>query len=553
MRINPEQIESLELDDEFDFETMFNESEKANGRGRIQNGVIVRIDNEYAMIAVGGAKQEGRLPIAEIQDLSGNLLFKVGDQIEIYVSNNQERLNISYKRVEKLKKLEQKINEIKNNFEGMVVDCRIIRKNKGGYIVEFDEIEAFLPKRESALKDDGKNIGKQIRAMIIGINEEEKTIVVSRKKYLDEIEKNREENVQKLLQDKTKIYEGIVTKTTSFGLFVEVEGVEGLVHYTEISYNGPVNPVVVAQVGEKVQVKVLGFNAEKKRLSFSIKATMEDPWLEIQDKLEVGDTIRVVASKIENYGVFVDLGNGTEGFLHISEISWDKQLRHPSDVIVQGQELDVEIIEIDAEQRRLRVSLKKMLPKPFAEFTKKVKVGDVVEGKVVKVMDFGVFVNIGEVDGLLHNEDYSWDKNQKASSLKVGDLVKVKVIKIDEEKEKLSLSTKALEESPLDRFLQKHNIDSIVKGKIVDIKDFGIFISLGEVEALIRDEDLQPLKKEELQVGTEVEGVIAHIDRQHSRVRVSIKRLDRIKEREQLNQYNSDTKMTLGDILKRRN
>ncbi|WP_027327750.1 30S ribosomal protein S1 [Helicobacter pametensis] len=552
MRINPEQIESLKLDDELDFEALLNESERRLDEGKIQEGVIVRVDNDYAMIAVSGAKQEGRLPITEIQDKSGNVLFAVGDKIEVYVSGNQERLSISHKKVEKLRKLEQKIAEIKDNYEGLVVNCEIIRKNKGGYVVEFDGVEAFLPRRESALRDDGKIIGKQVKAIVIGVNEAERTIVVSRKKYLDEIEKNRESNIQKLLGELDKVHEGVVVKAASFGIFVEVDGVEGLVHYTEISHKGPVNPMLFVNTGDKVQVKVLGFDSEKKRLSFSIKATQDDPWKEIEDKLEVGDTIRVVVSKIENYGAFVDLGNGTEGFLHISEISWDKQLQHPSDVISEKQELDVEIIEIDMTKRRLRVSLKKLMPKPFAQFAQRVNEGDVLEGKVVKTTDFGAFVNVGEVDGLLHNEDYSWDKSKKASSLQVGDCVRVKVIKIDRSNEKISLSLKALEESPLDRFLKDYSLDSVVKGNIVDIKEFGVFISLGEIEALIRDEDLVPLKKEEIKIGDEIEGVVAHIDRQNSRVRVSIKRLDRIKEREQLNQYNSDSKMTLGDILKRR-
>lgn len=553
MRINPEHIESLRIEDDADFEAMLNESQKSLEGGKIQEGVVVRVDDEYAMIAVGGAKQEGRLPIAEIQDQEGNLLFKEGDKIDVYVGLSNERLSISHKKVLRARKLEEKIQEIKDCFEGLVVGCKILKKNRGGYIVEFDGVDAFLPKREAMLKEDAKNIGRSFKVEIIGVNLDEKTIIVSRRKYLEAMHKNREEILQKLLESKDPL-EATVIKITSFGMFVEVEGVEGLVHYTEISHRGPVNPANFAKVGDRVSVKILSYDEEKKRLSFSIKAAVEDPWGEIQDKLEVGDTIRVVVSKIEAYGAFVDLGNGTEGFLHISEISWDKQLKHPADVLKEGQSLDVEIIKIDSDQKRLRVSLKRMTPKPFDQFVKRVKVGDTIEGRVVNVMDFGVFLNLGEVDGLLHNEDISWDKSKKANSFTIGDILKVKVIKIDTQNEKVSLSLKALEESPVDCFAKTHTIDSIVKGKVVDVKDFGVFVSLeGGVEALIRDEDLHPLKKEELKVGDELEGAIAHIDRQNSRIRISIKKLDRIKEREQLNQYNSDSKMTLGDILKHKN
>lgn len=555
MRVNPEQIERSAIDEEFDFERMLNESETDFEGGKIQEGVIVSIGNEYAMVSVAGAKQEGRLPISEISDEKGNLLFKQGDKIEVFVTLNYERSSISHKKVMKMKKLEQKINELKDNFENQIVDCKIIKKNRGGFVVEFDGVEAFLPRKEAALREDAKNIGKSFKMCILDVKPQEQSIVVSRKKYLDSIEKNKEEIVSKILAE-TGNLQGIVRKITPFGVFVDVMGVEGLVHYTEISHKGPVNPAVVCKVGESVEVRVIEYVKEKNRLSFSIKATIEDPWNEIKSQLDVGDTIRVVVSKLEDYGAFVDLGNGTEGFLHISEVSWNKQIKHPKEVLKCGEAIDVEVIEIDATNKRLRVSLKRLSPKPFAKFLENHRVGDVLEGEVVKVLDFGAFVNLGEVDGLLHNEDLSWERGQKASStLKVGDKVKVKITKIDRENEKISLSIKALVDSPIDQFAKTHALDSIVSGKVIDIKDFGVFIELdGGIEALIRDEDLYPLKKEEIQNGNQIEGVIAHIDRNHGKVRVSVRKLERIKEREQLNQYNNaDTKMTLGDLIKQRN
>lgn len=555
MRVNPEQIERSAIDEEFDFEKMLNESERDFEGGKIQEGVIVSIGDEYAMVAVAGAKQEGRLPISEISDEKGNLLFKQGDKIEVFVTLNYERSSISHKKVMKMKKLEQKINELKDNFENLVVDCKIVKKNRGGYVVEFDGVEAFLPRKESALREDGKSVGKSFKMCIMDIKPQEQSIVVSRKKYLDSIEKNKEEIISKLMAESGNL-QGIVRKITPFGIFVDVMGVEGLVHYTELSHKGPVNPATFCKVGDSVEVKVIEYVKEKNRLSFSIKATIEDPWNEIKTQLDVGDTIRVIVSKLEDYGAFVDLGNGTEGFLHISEITWNKQVKHPKEVLKSGEAIEVEVIEIDATNKRLRVSLKRLTPKPFLKFLETHRVGDVIEGEVVKILEFGAFVKLGEVDGLLHNEDISWEKGQKASSaFKVGDKVKVKIIKIDKEGEKISLSAKALQDSPIDQFAKSHALDSIVSGKVIDIKDFGVFIELdGGVEALIRDEDLYPLKKEEIELGSMIEGVIAHIDRNHGKVRVSIRKLERIKEREQLNQYNnSDTKMTLGDLIKQRN
>ena len=344
----------------------------------------------------------------------------------------------------------------------------------------------------------------------------------------------------------------MVKKITTYGMFVDVGGVDGLVHYSEISYKGPVNPGSIYKEGDKVLVKVIKYDNEKKHLSLSIKAATLDPWEEIKDGLEVGDTIKVTVSNIEPYGAFVDLGNDIEGFLHISEISWDKNIKNPKDHISEGEELDVEVIEIDAKDRRLRVSLKNLLKKPFDEFKAKFKEGDVTKGVVTSVTNFGAFVRIGGVEGLLHNEDASWDRNDKCKDLfKVGDEVEVKIIKIDSNEQKISLSQKDLKQSPVQAYAKKFSVGDIVTGKIRDIKDFGVFVELGDnVDALIRKEDLGSVSAESLNINDNIEAAIAFIDEKKNRIRLSVRRLARQKEREVLNEINSDDKVTLGDIIK---
>ena len=346
--------------------------------------------------------------------------------------------------------------------------------------------------------------------------------------------------------------EGVVKKITTYGMFVDVGGVDGLVHYSEISYKGPVNPGSIYKEGDKVLVRVIKYDNEKKHLSLSIKAATPDPWEEIKDGLEVGDTIKVTVSNIEPYGAFVDLGNDIEGFLHISEISWDKNIKNPKDHISEGEELDVEVIEIDANDRRLRVSLKNLLKKPFDEFKAKFKEGDVTKGVVTSVTNFGAFVRIGAVEGLLHNEDASWDRNDKCKDLfKIGDEIEVKIIKIDANEQKISLSQKDLKQSPVQAYAKKFNVGDIVTGKIRDIKDFGVFVELGDnVDALIRKEDLGNVSAESLNINDNIEAAIAFIDEKKNRIRLSIRRLARQKEREVLNEINSDDKVTLGDIIK---
>ncbi|MBH0262418.1 S1 RNA-binding domain-containing protein, partial [Helicobacter pylori] len=259
-----------------------------------------------------------------------------------------------------------------------------------------------------------------------------------------------------------------------------------------------------------------------------------------------------VVSNIEHYGVFVDIGNDIEGFLHVSEISWDKNVSHPSHYLSVGQEIDVKIIDIDPKNRRLRVSLKQLTNRPFDVFESKHQVGDIVEGKVATLTDFGAFLNLGGVDGLLHNHDAFWDKDKKCKDhYKIGDVIKVKILKINKKDKKISLSAKHLVTSPTEEFAQKHKTDSVIQGKVVSIKDFGVFIHADGIDVLIKNEDLSPLKKDEIKMGQEIACVVVAIEKSNNKVRASVHRLERKKEEEELQAFNtSDDKMTLGDILK---
>ncbi len=538
---------------EENFAQMLEEHEKTKQESKIVDGVIVEIqENERALVSVGD-KSEGILSLDELKDGEGNLKYNVGDTIKVMITgHNGERPKISHRKVLEQEKVLEFIKNHKDDFENLVVEGVVKRKNRGGYIVESDDgVTFFMPKSLGAFREGDNVIGRKIKALVVKIDEESNTIVISRRKLFNEERKRKKAVIDKLMQPDT-IVEGEVKKITSYGMFVDVGGVDGLVHYNEISYKGPVNPAKYYKVGDKVEVKAIDYDKEKKHLSLSIKAVMPDPWEEIENELDEGDTISVTVSNIENYGAFVDLGNDIEGFLHISEISWDKHIKSPSDYLKEGERIDVEVIEIDSKNHRLRVSLKALLPKPFEQFLENHNVGDVVEGEVTSVTDFGAFVKIGQVEGLLHNKDLSWEKGAKAKdTLKVGDKVEVKIENIDKENEKISLSRKALLESPLDIFAKEHNVNDVVKGKVRDIKDFGVFVTIGEnVDALIRNEDLAPINKDELNKGDEIEAVIVMLDPKKDRLRLSVKKLDYIKNKEILNQINEDTTNSLGEMIK---
>ncbi|MEY3002651.1 MAG: ribosomal protein [Pseudomonadota bacterium] len=542
-------FEDIEIED-VDFEAMLEESfKKSESKNDLVTGTVVKVDEKdnIAVIDIGGGK-DATLALDELKDSKGNLTFSVGDTIDVL---NMGRGRISYKAAKNKAALNEFIAEYDETQE-YIIDGVVTKSNKGGYVVECDGLEFFMPRTLSYLSAKTDPMGKKVKAVIVKVDKEKGSVVVSRKELIDREKSKTDDVVSELLENKDPVV-GTIKKITSYGMFVDVGGMDGLVHYSQISHKGPVNPSKYFAEGDQVNVIALDYDKKKRHLSLSIKDANPDPWADIDSIIGVGDTVSAIVSNIEPYGVFVDLGEDLEAFLHVSEISWDKNVKHPKDYLENNQEINVEVIEIDKEGRRLRVSLKNLLSKPMDAFTSDHKIGDIVTGTVTSVTDFGAFVKVGTVEGLLHNQEISWDKAKNAKSeLKVGDEVKVKIIKIDKDAGKVSLSKKALEDSPVKAFAQNHKNGSIVTGTVKDKKDFGVFISLGnDIDALIRTEDLHPLKFEEIEKGQEITGVISFIDSNADKIRVSVRRLERQEEREVLDQLNSeqDDSMTLGDAF----
>ncbi len=542
-------FEDIEIED-VDFEAMLEESfKKAETKSDLVTGMVVKIDEKdnIAVVDIGGGR-DANLSLDEIKDKDGNLLFDINDKIEVVVLGKGK---ISHKAAQSRAAINEFIAEYDPEQE-YVIEGVITKKNKGGYVVEVDGLEFFMPRTLSYLSSKVDPLGKKVKAMIVKVEKDKSSVVVSRKELIERDKSKTEEIVNTLLESKEPVV-GIVKKITSYGMFVDVGGIDGLVHYSQISHKGPVNPSKYFEEGDEVNVIALDYDKKKRHLSLSVKDANPDPWADIDSIIGVGDTVSATVSNIEPYGVFVDLGEDLEAFLHVSEISWDKNVKHPKDYLENNQEINVEVIEVDKEGKRLRVSLRNLLSKPMDAFMSEFKVGDTVKGTVTSITDFGAFVKVGSVECLLHNQEVSWDKNKTAKSeLNVGDEVEVKIIKIDKDAGKVSLSKKALAASPVKAFAQDHKNGSIVTGTVKDKKDFGVFISLADnVDALIRTEDLHPLKFDEVEKGQEIKGVISFIDADNDRIRVSVRRLERQEEREAMEKINldQDDSMTLGDVL----
>ena len=533
-----------------DFATLLEESFKKESNGSLCEGEIVNIKDNEVLVDVR-KKSDGVMDISEITANDGSLKYKIGDKIEVLITGSRGgRPIVSHKKALAKSKVADFIAKYDENAEN-VFEVKIASKNKGGYVA-YDEngVEFFIPR--SQMRET--NVGTITKVKVIKVDAEENSIVASKRRMSDASRKERKEALEQIAARTGEVVTGVIKKITSYGMFVDVGGADGLVHYKEISYKGPINPASLYKEGDSVDVKIISYDKDKKHLSLSIKAAQPDPWSEIKEGLSVGDAIRVTVSNIEPYGAFVDLGNDVEGFLHISEISWDKNISNPKDFIKEGESIDVEVIEINHDTRRLRVSLKNLLAKPFDEFKAEHKVGDILKGEIVSTTEFGAFVKIPTkssfVEGLLHNEDASWDRGKRCKDfLKVGEKIEVKLIKIDDKAGKISLSLKELQDSPIADFASKHSVGDKVTGNIKDVKDFGAFVELeGGVEALIRKEDAT----DELSVGASIEAAIADIDKSKARIRLSQKKLRVQKEREALDKFNaaSDDKITIGDIIK---
>jgi small subunit ribosomal protein S1 len=435
----------------------------------------------------------------------------------------------------------------------LIVSGKVVRFNiKSGFNVAGDDFEYFMPLSQSFLKADQNSIGKQITAYILDVNQDKGSILISRKKYILE----QQEKSQALIEEWQKTNEPRDAKVVSVinsGIFVDIDGINGLVPFNEISHKGPINPKSKFKIDDEVRVVIKEYTKENGRLNLSIKDTMNDPWEELKnDRLfKKGDVVVARVCNLEKFGAFVSLPNGLEALLHVSQISYDSNfLKHPNEFLTTGDDIKVQIMNIDKEKKQIQVSLKALAQKPFDTFSSKYNLGDIVHGKVVSIKDFGAFINLGSMDGLLHNDNLSWENKKCIDELKIGDEIEVKIAKI--ENEKVWLSKKALTSSPSDDFAKKFKKDDIITRKIVQIVDFGVFVELAPgLDALIRTEDLSE-NSSELNIGDDIEAAIVFIDTNKNQIRLSCRKVDYLHEKEALGKINADSNNqgeTLGDLL----
>lgn len=543
------------------FMELYEESLKSIQEGEVVEGEIVQVDKEYVLVDIG-YKSEGQIRIHEFIDPEGNLTAKVGDKVEVLLERREDDEGII--RLSKEKAAKIKIwDEIREIYESNgTVRGTISSRVKGGLSVDIG-LQAFLPGSQVDLRpirDMDSLVGKEYDYKIVKYNKRRGNIVLSRRAILEAERMTLREETLKLLYEGA-VLEGTVKNITDYGLFVELGGIDGLVHITDMSWGRVGHPSEMHKVGDQINVKVLEFDSDRQRVSLGIKQLTPDPWTETEEKYPVGTKIQGRVVSLTDYGAFIEVEQGVEGLIHVSEMSWTRKVRHPSNILSVADIVDAVVLDIDVSRKRISLGMKQVEPNPWDVIEEKYPVGTIIEGKIKNITDFGVFIGIDEgIDGLVHISDISWTRRIKHPSeiYKKGQEVQAKVLNIDKENERFSLGIKQTTVDPWEEIPRKYKPGTRVTGTVTNVTDFGLFIELEEgIEGLVHisevsgDKRGNPLSR--FQIDDVIQAKVLTVSREEKKIGLSIKKLDETKEKDIYKSYlNSQEEATsnLGDLLR---
>src|SRR5215510_14493811 len=544
-----------------DFASMLEESfsDGHSGEGQVVRGTITAIEKDMAIIDVG-LKVEGRVPLKEFGAKAKDGQMKVGDTVEVYVERIENALGEAMLSREKARREESWVRLEEKFNKGERVEGVIFNQVKGGFTVDLDGAVAFLPRSQvdiRPIRDVTPLMHNPQPFEILKMDRRRGNIVVSRRTVLEESRaEQRSEIVQNL--EEGQVVEGVVKNITDYGAFVDLGGIDGLLHVTDMAWRRVNHPTEILNIGQTVKVQIIRINQETHRISLGMKQLESDPWDGIQAKYPEGKKISGTVTNITDYGAFVELEPGIEGLIHVSEMSWTKKNVHPGKILSTSQEVDVVVLEVDPSKRRISLGLKQTLENPWQAFANSHPAGSVVEGEVKNKTEFGLFIGLdGDVDGMVHLSDLDWNRpgEQVIEEFNKGDVVKAVVLDVDVEKERISLGIKQLEGDP---FAEPGDVKkgAVVTCEVLDVKESGIdvkivgtdFTTFIKRSELARDRNDQ--RSDRFAVGEKVDARVIQFDKKARKVQVSIKALEVAEEKEAIAQYgSSDSGATLGDIL----
>ena len=531
--------------------------------GTIVTGVVIDIDKDWVTVHAG-LKSEGVIPLNQFLDESGQPTVALGDEVQVALEAVEDGFGATRLSREKARRAESWM-VLEGAFnEGETVTGTISGKVKGGFTVDLDGVRAFLPGslvdvrpvRETAHLED-----KPLEFKIIKLDQKRNNVVVSRRAVMEAANSAEREELLRTLEE-GMVRKGIVKNLTDYGAFVDLGGIDGLLHITDMSWKRVKHPSEVVEVGDEIEVKVLKFDRERNRVSLGLKQLGEDPWVDITRRYPVGSRLFGRVTNITDYGCFVEIEDGVEGLVHVSEMDWTNKNVNPAKVVSVGDETEVMILDIDEERRRISLGMKQCQPNPWDEFAATHNKGDRVAGSIKSITDFGIFVGLdGGIDGLVHLSDLSWNVagEEALHNYKKGDEIEAVVLSVDPERERISLGIKQMEKDPFSNYVAEHVKGSIVNGVVREVDAKAAIIDLGDgVEGTLRASELSRDRIEDartiLKVGDEVEAKFLGVDRKTRTISLSIKAKEIGEEQEAIQDYASQGSATtsLGDLLKER-
>ena len=529
-----------------EFESLMSEETSTNFvEGEVYKGQVVKITDDFVTVDIG-YKQEGLVFAKEFKNYDGTLRVNEGDEIEVYLEKLESALGnlvLSNDKAEILKAWDRISDACE---QGKPVQGTVIAKVKGGLSVDIG-VKAFLPGSQIDIRPTrnlDKFIGKTMEFKVIKFNKKRGNIVLSRRAILQEERgKLRDETLSQIQEG--MIVKGIVKNITDYGAFIDLGGVDGLLHITDMSWGRVKHPSNIINIGDEIEVKILKYDAAKERVSLGLKQVQPNPWEEVQDKFVPGTRVKGEVVSVKDYGVFVELENGIEGLIHVSEMSWGQKVKHPSKLVNVGDIIEASVLEVDIENKRISLGLKQLTPNPWDALESKYGIGLTVEGKIKAIVDFGVFVDLGEeIDALIHISDLSWTrKNIKVDEeFKVGDTVKGQVLTVDKENQKFCLGIKQLEEDPWKKIEERFPIGQVIESEVVRVTDFGAFVELETgIEGLIHISELSEERVEKtsdvIKRGDQVKTMVMSVDKDAKKIALSIKAVGSAEERANYEAY----------------
>ncbi len=555
-----------EDDDEFgedSFRELFEKSEESKNihEGELVTGEIVMIGKEHVLVDIG-YKSEGQIRINEFIDAEGNMTAKVGDKVDVLLEKREDddgRIILSKEKAAKIKIWD----EIKAIYEeDKTVEGEIIARLKGGMAVDIG-LQAFLPGSQIDLKpvrNFDALIGTKHEFKILKYNKRRSNIVLSRRALL---EKDRKVKRDQTLQDLSEgaVLQGTVKNITDYGFFIDLGGIDGLLHITDISWGRVGHPSELYQVGDEITVKVLKYDEEKERVSLGLKQLNPDPWINADKDYPINTRVTGKVVSLADYGAFIEIKEGIEGLIHVSEMSWTRKIRHPSQILKVGDDVEAVVLNIDSDNKRISLGLKQVEPNPWEVIGEKYPIGTTIEGRIKNITDFGIFIGIDEgIDGLVHISDISWTKRIKHPSevYKKGEEVQAVVLNIDEDNERFSLGIKQLTIDPWDEIPERYKPGTRVTGTVTNITDFGVFVELEEgVEGLIhvseltKDKSGNPLSR--FKIDDVIQAKVINIAKDDKKIGLSIRKLEESEEKDVYRSYLNNGKeatSNLGELLK---